>query len=188
MMRLYSPARASKILGRHAAWIQTVSQRYGIPQALIKAILFQEMTMIDLMDPLADLAVRTGIFKKKDSSTGYGQVFGRTGVIAVNYAVDHGLETYESLGVCTDHRLDEENLQDVRLVWRLLNGNPEANIQICALNLLVAADEVVGRTDFESFSDEEYKLVCTRYNANRRQVTPYGERAFRRFRAFQRAE
>jgi len=52
------------------------------------------------------------------------------------------------------------------------------------LNLLVAADEVVGHTDFGSFSDDEIKLVLTRYNANVRHITAYGEEAFEHYKRF----
>ena len=74
----------------------------------------------DHMDVAADLAVRLGIFPKKDSSTGYAQIFGYVGMNAANFAVDQGLSTYESLGIETDHRLDPANEDDVRLVWKLL--------------------------------------------------------------------
>ena len=45
-----------------------------------------------------------------------------------------------------------------------------------------------GHTDFARYTPEEIQRTFTRYNANVRYATPYGERAFRRFRVLQRAE
>ena len=183
-MRLYSSKKAERILTRYDGWIRIVSSRYGVPVEVIKAILFQEMTMIDLADIAADLVVKTNLFRKKDSSTGYAQIFGYVGLNALNFAVKRGLATYESVGISCVHRLDPNNPKDVRLVWKKLHSNPKANIEIATMNLLVAADEMTGRTDFSTFSDEELKLVLTRYNANVRHVTPYGERAYKKYREY----
>ena len=70
------------------------------------------------------------------------------------------------------------------MVWKRLFTDPKANIELAIANLLAAADEVIGRTDFETFTADELKLVFTRYNANVRHVTPYGEDAYRAYRAF----
>lgn len=184
MFKPFSPKRAKRTLERYDSWIQTVSARYGVPAAVVKAILYREMVQIDLVDYAADLAVGSGLFRKKDSSTGYAQIYGYVGVNAANFAVDRGLATYESLGIESDHRLDPDNLEDARLVWKKLHASKEANIELATLNLLAAAYEVVGHGDFDRMSDEELKLVMTRYNANVRHVTEYGERAFATYKAF----
>ncbi len=181
MLKLISPRRAESILKEQDAWIGTVAERYGVPAAVIRAILYQEMTAIDLLDAAADLVVWSGLFAKKDSSTGYAQIFGRVGLDAVNFAADRGLADYRSLGVTCDHRLERKNEKDVRLMWKLLRRDRRANIEIAALNLLCAAEEMTGRIDFGSFSPEELKLVLTRYNANVRHVTPYGESVYRHY-------
>jgi len=80
--------------------------------------------------------------------------------------------------------LDEASRRDVRKVWRKLHEDPKANIEIATLNLLVVADEMVGRLDFGTFSDDEIKLVLSRYNANTNQVTSYGEQAFQHYRRY----
>ena len=144
----------------------------------MKAIFFQEMTLMDALDPVADFVAFVGVFPKKDSSTGIAQIFGYVGLNAANFAVDRGLATYESLGISSKRRLDPGNRADVRLVWRLLHHDMHANIELATLNLLVAADEMVGRIDFDSFSPEELKLVLTRYNADVDYITPYGEQAY----------
>ena len=184
MIRVISQERAMEIIAKHYAWIEEVGMRYRVPPAAVKAVLFKEMTQTDLLDPLADLAVWTGLTSRMDSSTGYGQIFGRTGILAVNYALDQGLADYARLGIEADHRLSGENTEDIRLVWKKLSSDERFNIEICALNLRLCAQEMTGRTDFSSFSDEEYRLTLTRYNADVKYVTDYGEDAFRLMRMF----
>ena len=184
MIHLISAKKARGILRRYADWIETLSKRYRVPSAAIKAILYQEMIQIDLLDPLVDLVVLTGLFPKKDSSTGFAQIFGYVGLNAVNFAVDHGLATYESLGFSVGHRLDSTNSRDARMVWLRLRRNTHANIEIATLNILAAADEMTGRIDFSTFSEEELQLVFTRYNANVHYVTAYGRQAYRNYLEF----
>ena len=181
MKGIISEKRAEKIIEKYDAWITEVAGRYKMPSAAIKAILYKEMIMIDIMDVLADIAVWTGLFSKKDSSTGYAQIFGAVGLDAVNFASDRGLADYESLGIHCDHRLDRSGIKDVRLVWKLLRFNRRANIEIASLNILSAAEEMTGRTDLADFTDEELMLTFTRYNANARHITPYGEDVFRHY-------
>ena len=178
MMKTISSRRAEEIITKYSEWIDTVSNKYSIPAPAIKAILYVELIRIDVLDSVADIAVWSDLFAKKDSSTGYAQIFGSVGLKAVNFAVDRGLTDYEIIGLHTDHRLDAENQEDVRLVWDLLHTSPKANIEIGSINILCAADEMTGRTDFENFSERDYKLTFTRYNQNTREITPYGEEAY----------
>ena len=183
-MNLISPHKAETLIEAHREDIANASSRYHVPTAAIKAILYQEMTMIDIVDIVADLVVKFKLPIKRDSSTGYAQIYGWVALNAANYAVDNGLASYETLGISTDHRLDPANRKDVRKIWRLVNASACANIELATINLIVAADEMLGRTNFDKFSDNDYKLVFTRYNGNCRQVSAYGERAFARYRAY----
>ncbi len=185
MLKLITPERAREILEKYKGTIEEVSRKYGVPAAAIRAILYKEMTEMDIMDPAVDLVVSTQLTGRKDSSTGYGQIFGRTGLRAVEYAVEHGLVTYDTLGITTDHRLREQDPADIRLIWNKLNKEPEFNIEVTALNLLTCAEEMTGRTDFASFSEEEMKRALTRYNANTDTITAYGEDAYRLMCAFE---
>ena len=184
MLKLISHRHAIRILRRYSAWIDTVSGRYAVPSAVIKAILYKEMINIDILDPLADLAVLTGLFHKRDSSVGYAQIFGRTAINAVNFAVGRGLADYASLGLPAGRSLDPGKAEDIRLMWKYLRKNRNANIEAAAMNLLSCAQEMTGRTDFGSFSDDELKLVLTRYNADTDHITVYGEDVFRLSRQF----
>ena len=178
MIRLYSPARTEKVIRGMDGMIARVSSDYDVPAAAIRAVLYREIKEIDLMDLAADAAVRIGVFGRRDSSTGYMQIFGWVGLNAVNFAVDEGLATYESLGLCVDHRLDPQNRADVRRIWKKMQTDRTANLEIAALNLISCAKEMTGRIDFAHYTEEEWKLLFTRYNQNTRKVTPYGEETY----------
>ena len=70
MIRIISDRKAERIIRHFNEWINTVSNRYRVPSAVIKAILYMEMTRMDILDPLVDLIVGTHLFTRKDSSTG----------------------------------------------------------------------------------------------------------------------
>ena len=178
-MRRYNEKQIGKIIGRNREWIDAVSARFRIPAAAIVAVLRKELKEIDYLDTAADLIVGMGIFKKKDSSTGPMQIFGKTGVRAVNFATDKGIASYDELGIASSHRLDEKDPRDVRLIWKRLHRDEHANIEIAALNLLSAVEEMTGKTDFSGCTPEELKHVFTRYNQNTHRITPYGEETYR---------
>ncbi len=183
MLRLYGPKAAERIVERCAPTIEAVSTRYALPAAFIRALLYTELVRIDVLDLAADLLVRLnrcrpgGLFGKRDSSTGCGQIFGFVAINAANFAVDRGLTSYAALGL-PERRLDPENPADLFLMWDRLNRDPAFNIELSALNLLAAADEVTGRTDYSAFTPEEIRRVYTRYNGTSKQITPYGEEAY----------
>lgn len=186
MLKLISPRRAERILRRYAGFIDMLAETYHIPAAAVKAVLYKEMTDIDILDPAADIAVRLPFVRKRDSSVGYGQIFARVAVDALNFAVGKGITDYASVWPSDgSHRTpDSSDPSDLKKMWRLLHRDPEANIRFTALNILAAADEMTGRTDLTAMTDDELKLTFTRYNANVRHVTAYGEEVFGLYRRF----
>ena len=186
MLRLYSPKAAERIIRAHNGTIEAIEARYALPAPFVRALLYTELIRIDVLDPVADLLVRLnghsadGLLHKRDSSTGYGQIFGFVAINAANFAVERGLTSYAALGL-PERRLDPDSAADLRLVWNRLNREPAFNIELSALNLLAAADEVTGRIDFASLSPEEIQRVYTRYNGTAKQITPYGEEAYRHY-------
>ncbi len=186
MIKLYSPNAAERIISIHSDTIEAIAARYPLPAPFLRALLYTELIRIDILDPLADLTVRlnalfgTEILHKRDSSTGYGQIFGFVAINAANFAVDHGLAQYADLGL-PERKLDPENAADLQLVWNRLNRDPEFNITMSALNLIAAAEEVTGRIDFPGYSPEEIQRVYTRYNGTVPNITPYGEEAYRNY-------
>ena len=184
MIKLISKKHADKILEQYDGWIREVSEKYSIPAAIIQAVLFKEMTEIDILDPAADLAAELGVMGKHDSSIGYAQIFGAVGIKAANFAVAHGMASYRSLGIISDHVLDPEKVKDVRQMWHLLHSNMRANIEMASLNLVAAAEEMTGHTDFAGMTDEEIKLTLTRYNADVKHITKYGEEVFELYKTY----
>ena len=179
MLKLFSENQISRFISDNHPWIDSVSTHLHIPSAAICAILHKELKEFDILDPVADLLVTAGIFRKKDSSTGPMQIFGRVGINAVNFAVEKGLTSYNAIGLPTSHQLNPDDSKDVRLVWKKLKSDRKANIEIGALNLICAANEVIGSTDFETFGPDELKRVFSRYNQNTHGITKYGEEAYR---------
>lgn len=181
MLKLISPKRAEKIISRYSGWIAELSRRYAVPEAVIKAILYQEMTMIDLLDPVVDMVVRLAPRVRADSSTGYAQIFGRVGLQAINFAAERGFASYASLGLDLARRLNADSPADVRTVWLKLWRDPKFNMEIATLYILSAAEEMTGRIDFGSYSEDELKLVLSRYNSSSGAITQYGNGVYRNF-------
>ena len=190
VLKLYSPKAAERIIRRYDSRIEEIAERYQLPGAFIRALLYTELIRIDLFDLIADLVVRVnlsrgasespGLLHKRDSSTGPGQIFGFVAINAANFAAERGLASYASLGL-PERRLDPNSSDDLRLVWPRLNRDPEFNITMSALNLIAAAEEVTGRIDFPGYSPEEIQRVYTRYNGTVPNITPYGEEAYRNY-------
>lgn len=172
-----------KLLRRCEADMEAAEKAYGVPKACMQAVLYQELSGMDWLDPLADLAVacywrtqpiwdRLSLPAKRDSSTGYGQIFAATAIQAIRFAEDRGLP-------------DLPADRSMPLIWRRLRRDRHFNIQCVALCLLYAAEEMTGRTDFASFSPEDLQLVFTRYNASTKKITPYGLAAYNSYQTFQ---
>ncbi len=194
MIRLYSAKKTERILAGYGDWIETVSERYSIPSAMIKAVLRKEIADIDLLDPVADLLVRLywlrrrlfgggaarrrGILGKRDSSTGYAQIFAYVAINAANYAMDRGLDDAAGLGLPEGRRPDRANEDDLCAMWYRLARDRRFNIRMAALNLVSAAEEMNGHTDFARFTPEEFQRTFTRYNANTDHITAYGREVY----------
>ena len=195
-MKLYSPNRAERILRSLDSDIEGICRMVHLPSAVLKAVLYKEITDIDFFDPLADAIVafnwqrvyllnhlpdlegkqnKSGFFRKFDSSTGYGQIFARTAILAIRFATTHGIITTETLGLRKGQTFSPDSPADVFEIWKKLHRERSFNLACSSLNLLFAAWDMNGRITFENFSPDELKLTFTRYNANVRQITPYGE-------------
>ena len=103
----------------------------------------------------------------------------------MRFSLQKGLEPGpEAFGFPRDHVPDEKGPADLGRVWRRLNGDPQFNLRLAALNLISAAEEMTGRMDFSSYSPEEIQLIFTRYNANARTITDYGRETYQYYVAF----
>ena len=134
MIRLYSRRRAEQAIERETPFIRETAKKYGVPVSWIKGILLQEMTELNLMDPLADLAVQFYYFRyhllghvlkskgaflgKNDSSTGWGQVYAFCAIDSLNFAADRGIARYEDFAV---NRLKSQGIEYI--IQRVGNSN-----------------------------------------------------------------
>lgn len=196
MLRLYSDRAAERIIRRLDGLIRAIEARYALPAPVLQAVLYQEITQIDLLDILADLLValnwlrltltgrmqrlpqRRGLLCKLDSSTGYAQIFARVGIDAINFALGRGLPVPGWLALPGGRRLSADDPRDLRDVWRRLNRDRAFNLELAALNLLAAAEEKTGRVDFASYPPEELQRIFTRYNGTSPSVSAYGRAAY----------
>ena len=206
MLQIYNSNASERILKTYAEDIREITASYALPAPFLQSILYQEITRIDLTDLLVDAYVRLNwmicsiqeringgmpgnrtmnrgrsLKWKLDSSTGYAQIFAFVAINAVNFAVEHGITTYQELGIHSDHVLDPDTPADRRWMWHRLNHDRVFNLKAAALNLIAAAEEVTGRIDFAGYSEEEIKRIFTRYNGTMKQISAYGEEAYRHY-------
>lgn len=201
MLKLYSPRRAERYLTEYDGFIRSLAEKYAVPAACIKAVLFKEITDIDLLDIPADAAVRfywlryslrrrlrpgrppqqalprfrVGPFGKSDSSTGWAQIFSRVAIRALAFAEARGLTRRSDLGFAWDGPMTADDPDLVRAMWRRLHRDRRFNVELGVLNLLAAAEERVGSLDLASFTPEELQRTFTRYNSASADISAYGK-------------
>lgn len=193
-----------RLLDRYSPQISALAARYPIPEEYIRAVVFKEMTELNVLDLAADAAVslywkrrelrarlfaahlaktpepvlRGGLLGKKDSSVGWAQIYAFVAIDALNFALGRGLCDNETLGLPAGRRFERGSDDDLCFIWRRLRRDRAFNLEMCALNLLAAAEEMTGRIDFDGYAPQELKLVLTRYNGRLDHVTPYGEETY----------
>ena len=199
MVRLYNKKGIDRELNRWDGWIEEVAGTLRLPAPCIRAVLRREMGEMDVLDPAADGAawfywlryrmrkglcrlglaknplplVRKGPLGKRDSSTGFGQIFAYVAINAANYGVARGLTTYGELDL-PEGGVRPDDPEALCTMWHRLRRDTRYNIALSALNLVSAAEEMNGHTDFAAYTPEEFQLAFTRYNANVRHITRYG--------------
>lgn len=192
MFQLYRNDSARKTVSDHSALIDSICASYRLPSAYLKAILLTELPEINVFDFLADSLVHFNWFRytqfhafrmerhtrnpmrKFDSSTGYGQIFSQVAIEAILFAQSRGIPLF--LGI--SHTLSPHSPDDLKLVWKRLNQDRVFNLSCAALNIIHAAFQMTGRIDFEGYSEEEKKMIFTRYNGNAQRISAYGEKAY----------
>ena len=182
MIRLYSSKKAEKITESLSDILDQIERDYGVPAACMKAVLFREIKEIDLADLAADCIVRSRLLSRlagrRDSSTGYAQIFAYVAINALNFAAEQGIENAQGLGLPAGFVSDPKNSEDIRIMWLKLNRDRAFNLRMAALNLLAASFEVNGHYDLAHSAPEELKKTFSRYNANTKRITGYGEEVY----------
>ena len=202
MLKIYSEKKAKKMIRERDTLIRNISASYHLPPACLKAILMMEIPQVDLADLAADATVRInwlryslgGRFdpdrhtrnplKKFDSSTGFGQIFSQVAIDAILFARSLDIPLYTGTG----DDLFPFRPDDLKQVWTRLNRDEVFNLSCAALNLLHAAFEMTGKIDLSNASENELKLVFSRYNGNVKKISTYGERAYSYYLDYQHEE
>ncbi|MER7732521.1 glycoside hydrolase domain-containing protein [Streptomyces erythrochromogenes] len=178
--------------------ITQLAYKYKMRKALIQTSCYWEMRHIDAIDLGADAAIRTkylagGSFE--DSSTGIAQMFGRTAVLAWNYAIQKGYATGTIRNVGSDKdkfelwdKLREDDsfaIQSVPLVhlWNAggAPGNSPAETVLRPMSLDYTESEIYqilrryqGTADSEATEHAKKRLalyqVMEKYNSISRNV------------------
>lgn len=201
MLRLYGQRKTRKIITDNHDLIENICAFYQVPSAYLKSILLMELSETNLFDLLADTLVscnwlryskggRFGLDRhthnplmKYDSSTGYAQIFSQVAIEAILFAESEGIPL--NLGLSGD--LFPFNPDDLERIWKRLRNDRVFNLSCAVLNIIHAAFQMTGRVDFDSYDEEEIKMILTRYNGNAQKISEYGEKAYRYYMDFNRA-
>ncbi|MEA4854427.1 MAG: hypothetical protein VB082_09170 [Christensenella sp.] len=169
-----SPKEAVKVVDENDKLIQKTAKKYGVPPAMLQAVLLRENGFLGIDDEFADTAVKIGL--KADSSTGIGQVTAKTAIKAENF-LNHGTTGYIPL--------DPENKADLRKMWDKLQDD-EYNIEMMAKVLKYEA--VRESIDLNNASMEQIELVLSRYNGTGENAVRYGEEVMRYYDLYNRED
>lgn len=139
--------------------IIATSQTLGVPKEMIQAVLAREIYCANPTDTAADLAVKAGI--RKDSSTGLGQIFGKT-------AIDAEKKIYGTS--VRDGKTKDE--------WNLLQDDKN-NIFYVGLVLKAKAKELkeqgkISTSDLTQASNRDKQKVLAYYNGTGDKAQAYG--------------
>lgn len=198
------PRDTANILMHNDITITEISQKYKVRKALIQTVFMWEGSCEGIDDVASDTAVqeyydyknelekwenlsdeeKQNVKKpteptiiRKDSSTGFCQIFASTAINAYNYAIKRGYivgETY-----------DKTDWHTVFNVWNKLHTDVEYTIEMAALVLLHAADLVKISDITYEYSADDVKKVLARYNGTNDKAQEYGERNYQIYDLFE---
>ena len=201
MLSFYSKSRARQMVADYSALIENICAPYQFPSAYLKAILLMEVPEINFLDIVADAIVRLNWLrysffhtfilerhtrnplKKFDCSTGFAQIFAQVAIEAILFAESEQMPLF--LGI--SGKLSPFSPEDLKRVWIRLNKDRVFNFSCAVLNIIHAAYQMTGRVDFESYSEEEKKMIFSRYNGNVQRISRYGETAYQYYLEYQRS-
>ncbi|MCH6230562.1 DUF1906 domain-containing protein [Microbacterium sp. CFH 31415] len=153
----------------HDAYITALAQEFNCYKALIMTPLIWEGMVIRADDEVADELVRLHYgaleagntppeFGPDDSSTGVCQIFGRTGIRAINFG--------RNVGLISARQYDPSRWQDVWEVWQRLSTDEEFCIRVAAINMILEAGRPGGvtSTQLRSMTPSQVMAMCVGYN------------------------
>lgn len=171
---LFTTTQALDVALANDVLMTQLSRTLKMRKALIMVPIFWEVRKANLGDAVADEGViwyhtkpdidPTDTIVKRDCSTGLGQIFAVTAIVARNYAVRQG--------IISGTIMDPDRDADVWTVWKRLHDDQLFNISTAALVLIQAADDIrllekdppvrIPRPSLD-YGEEDTRLVLRRY-------------------------
>ncbi|MFE4214717.1 glycoside hydrolase domain-containing protein [Streptomyces sp. NPDC056844] len=146
------------------ALFTSLARTLKIRKALIQAPVMWELRKLNPLDFIADAAVQAG--QKDDCSTGWGQIFAKTAIMARNYCIGEG--------IISGTGMDYDDKDDLKTVWDKLHNDQEYNIRSVAYTLIFNAELLgIPRPDLTS-DDHIAEAVLGRYNGTGPAAEQYG--------------
>lgn len=134
----------------------------------------RELWCVNQADTIADLAVieyfALGFGPKSDSSTGLGQIFANTAIVANNNAINKGLITGRIYSTSV--------FNDRKDMWYGLYNNDEFNIKMVTLELIDCARKKGYINNMFYYTTNQNKGLLARYNGTGDSATQYGEECY----------
>lgn len=145
-----------------ADWLFTnLARTLKLRKALIQAPVLWELRKLNPLDVLADDAVKSGV--RKDSTTGWGQMFAWVAIEARNYCIERG--------IINGTLLRKEH--DTRAVWDLLQ-DPHYNIPSVAYLTIYNAHQVKLARPSLTTSQADSQKILARYQGDGEKSVQYG--------------
>ncbi|WP_019853354.1 glycoside hydrolase domain-containing protein [Actinopolyspora mortivallis] len=151
----------NKVL-EHDELFTSLARTLNIRKALVQAPVLWEIRQWNPTDKAKDEAVINGV--SDDSSTGLGQIFGKTAIEAWNYCVD--------AGIVNGSKLSKE--KDLKGVWTKLRTDERYNIRFAAYVLFHSAHLKNLDRPTLTTSDCDTKKILARYNGTGDNAQQYG--------------
>lgn len=190
---LHSESDAVNTVLAYDETITNLSRGLGIRKAMIQAEAYWEFWKQTPADLVADTGVidwynyqrayeiwrslpvgpapTPPVLITDDSSTGIGQIFGKTGIIGLNWAVGSGLLPAAPI-------IDASDWHNVWTVWDKLHSDDNYNLNLIALVLLEGGSEVGVPGPRLTYSQAELQSLFARYNGAGSATVLYGQQVF----------
>ena len=142
------------------------SKMNKVEKCIIQSVIFRELFFLGMDDVIADTAVSIGI--KEDSSTGPGQIFGKTAIVA-----------YNTFNPNNQIEVTQEN---IKKMWLNIRDDTR-NIFFVGLELKRIIEVEFSLKGIKK-KKKEYTKIFARYNGFGEKARKYGEETYEYYRQF----
>ncbi|MEU0877512.1 glycoside hydrolase domain-containing protein [Lentzea sp. NPDC005914] len=169
--RIFSTTEAFDRVISFDSYCTQLAQTYRVRKAMIQAVMMWEINKLNNPDILVDQAVEAGL--KDDSSTGVGQIFGITGTVARNWAIDNNH--------MNGAKLNAGSRDDRMIVWRQLRDDNNFNISMILMVLKYEAANLNIEQPHLNTPEGDVQRLLSKYNG----ADSYGQVVIGLYRAFE---